>query len=230
MKPRIETLAFDAWLKAIFDHPRQGRPPAGERWYFSPNQAPSGGDQATTLRYLERLFCDARGLLAAYSDDEIADGLWYLLSPGHSGHVAEMTGGQGPLEARLSCLRSLEPLFRDFFAPRCPDALRRSTLEKGEPFPTLPGVLYMWWDEFPRHGEPKQPGFDEEVLRLLKRLLSIPHLGVQESALHGLGHWYDAYRAPVRCITHRFIQAGRRSGAPPALLSYADKAGSGAVQ
>jgi hypothetical protein len=44
-----------------------------------------------------------------------------------------------------------------------------------------------------------------EVLKVLQRLLAVPHDACRESALHGLNHWRSGYRSRVREIVDQFL-------------------------
>jgi hypothetical protein len=62
----------------------------------------------------------------------------------------------------------------------------------------------------------------------MERTLAVPHVACQESALHGLGHWRDAYRQRVEAIVDAFLRGAK--GAPAELLHYARQARAGHVQ
>lgn len=88
----------------------------------------------------------------------------------------------------------------------------------------------MWWDILPIIGEPEEPDraeFDAEVLRVLARLLSIPHDACRESALHGVSEWYVHYPR-AEAIVDEWLE--RTADLPPDLVSYAQRAKVGMVQ
>ena len=88
----------------------------------------------------------------------------------------------------------------------------------------------MWWDILPIHGQPEEPDraeFDAEVLRVLSRLLSIPHDACRESALHGIAHWQSYYPAAETVVD---AWLARTPGLRRDLISYAQRAKIGMVQ
>jgi len=117
-----------------------------------------------------------------------------------------------PLESRLSCIRSMYHVCSDYV----------SQLER-EPDPEIESGIYMWWDLI-LHGfwdssRPVVRGtwrgdalkLDSESRALLdvlfdtlKRILAIPSWASQQSALHGLGHFYHP---DVHQTVQRFIDS-----------------------
>lgn len=87
----------------------------------------------------------------------------------------------------------------------------------------------MWWDIIPIHCQPDEPEsveFDAEVLRVLRRILSIPHDACRESALHGISEW-SIYYPTVADIVDDFLF--RTPNLRPELVSYAQRAKVGDV-
>ena len=87
----------------------------------------------------------------------------------------------------------------------------------------------MWWDILPIHGKPEEPErteFDAEVLRVLRRLLSVPHDACRESALHGVSHWH-LYYPSAELIVDDWLAV--TPGLRPELVSYAKRAKVGMV-
>jgi hypothetical protein len=98
-----------------------------------------------------------------------------------------------------------------------------------QPANPLNSACYMWWDILPIHGEPEDADrakFDIEVLRVLPRLLSIPHDACRESALHGVSEW-QLYYPSAESIVDEWL--ARTPGLRPELVSYARSAKVGNV-
>ncbi len=98
-----------------------------------------------------------------------------------------------------------------------------------QPANPLNGACYMWWDILPVCGDPGNPAmaeFDTEVLRVLSRLLAIPHDSCRESALHGLGEWRVFYPGIAHIIDEWL---GRTYGLRAELIAYAQRAKEGDI-
>ncbi len=131
-----------------------------------------------------------------------------------------------PLLTRLRALRSFVPLFEQVMAVRC--SPHPSHLDE-QPANSLNSVCYMWWDVLPIHGKPDEPertDFDAEVLRVLPRLLSIPHDACRESALHGISEW-QLYYPSIEAVVDDWL--ARTPELRPELRSYAQRAKAGSV-
>lgn len=90
-------------------------------------------------------------------------------------------------------------------------------------------ACYMWWDILAIVGKPEETeraGFDAEVLRVFRRLLSIPHDACRESALHGVSEWQPYYPS-VEGVVDDFL--AHTPGLRPELLSYAQRGKVGRV-
>lgn len=225
--------SFEGWVKAIFEHePREGKP-----WYQEPGaRHPSVQDKAETLSHLTRLFEEPQAALAPYSDAQIAAGLMYIASADNSNISWCLLDQALPWERRRRALRAIETVFVTVFEKRCARSLSNGTEKR----PPLNAACFLWWDVFPTWGKPEDPKRaqeDEELLGVMTRLLRRDHLAIQESALHGLGHWHLKYRAKVKEIVDAFVKPytaedGLPSGGgiPRALWFYATEAARGAVQ
>jgi hypothetical protein len=158
-------------------------------------------------------------LLARFSDAQLNQGLWYLVSNSCSDHMFSLIEPAVPMPIRLRVLRSIVPLFEQVMAVRCSPHLCYLDEPGANP---LNDACYMWWDILPIHGRPdlsERVEFDAEVLIVLERLLEIEHDACRESALHGLGHWSADYRPQVVAIVDRFLR--RTLNLRPELSVYA---------
>ena len=159
-------------------------------------------------------------------DAQLNQGFWYLTSASCSDFMFALVESKVPLASRLRALRSFLPLFEQVMAVRCSPHLSHLDEQPANP---LNSACYMWWDILPIHGKPEEPDraeFDAEVLRLLPRLLAIPHDACRESALHGISEW-QLYYASIERVVNEFL--ARTPGLRPELVSYAQRAKVGGV-
>src|SRR4051812_23973794 len=180
-----------------------------------------GADEATLVRLTE-VFEDPATLLAGYSDEVLKQVLWALGN-------RELNAVHDPAiewAVRDRFIRSFEILFREFFAVRCQAVLGHDS-EEGNPLNT---VCYMWWDlDCWRPGlyPVTQNRMDSAVLASMRSILAIDHVACQESALHGLGHWYWAHSTAVERIIDEFLE--REPDLCEALRDYSADARCGCV-
>jgi hypothetical protein len=220
MDERLTFLSFEDWVKFIFAHEA-----GGLQWYFAPNAPYWNGPPDLTITYITRLFEDPLPVLSGYSDEQLNQGFWYLVSNGASDMMFALNDEAVPLEQRIRCLKSFRLLFEEVFAVRCSPHLSHFDEPGAHP---LNSACYMWWDLFPLC---PQPGSREVIgntaLGVMAEILALDALACQESALHGLGHWQRAYPKEVQQIIDRFLGAGKNL--PPALITYAQSARTGCV-
>ena len=180
--------AFDDWLRQTFDHPVTN--PA---WYWDCDAEISDPAVIDCVAYLTRLFEEADVLLAPYADDQVNQGLWYLVDNCCSNHIYSLIEPDVAWPARRRGLGAIATLFERLFARRCSNHLSHLDEKGASP---LNGVCYMWWDVFPTYGRPLSPVYpdvDAALLAVMKQVLALDSLPCQESALHGLGHWQHSY-------------------------------------
>lgn len=206
---------FEQWVSYMFDHPVTE--PA---WYWDIDEPSVNLSKPLVVEYATRLFQNSGSLLAPYSDEQLNQGLWYLIGESTTDLYA-LRNLEIPLEARLECIRSIYEVYRQCFLPRCTQHL--SYMDEPGAGP-LNGICYMWWDIFPLYGQPKDPlrkAIDEACMSVMKETLELPSEACQEAALHGLGHWGLYYEDQCKAIIEPFL---RRTNLRPELLRYAKHA------
>ena len=225
LAPNVLTdLSFEDWLAHCFDHET-----TGPQWYHEPGAPDWRGPAALTIRHLMRLFDEADLALSTYSDAQVNQGFWYILSNACSDHMHALTDASVPPAERIACVASIESLYTKCFATRCSEYLSNGARSTGEASP-LNSACYMFWDLMPLMPEPEDPqrhALDQAVLRVLEATLRSPSIACQESALHGLGHWAFGFPDDVRAIVTRYLE---RAQPPEALRRYAEQAAEGNVQ
>lgn len=193
------TKSFEDWVSHVFEYKRFGSP-----WFD--RSLDTDLDPITALGYLTRLISDPVPWLAPYTNDEIYDGLMVIISGTDSDYPAYLIDVQIPWPYRREAIHTIETLYQTLFAPRCSPTLSH----RDEPATSqLNMVCYMWWDYFPTWGgspNPDQRQEEPEILQVIRRLLTIPSVAVQESALHGLGHWYRHYPEQVADSIDQFLK------------------------
>jgi hypothetical protein len=232
-------LSFEAWVTFVFDHPAPALPiplsdekseaAISQPWYFeddhdwwNPSRQPE-----RTVAYLTNLFENAPRVLRSFSDMQIKEGFWFLVSPACSDHLFTLSNPDVAWPERKRCIASIFTLFKHFLTVRCSPHLSFLNEPGANP---LNAVCYMWWDLLPVPGKPKDPMRRERngaFLDVMRRSLELPSDACRESALHGLGHWHSDYPAEVEAIIAQFLK--RHSALRPELKDYALTAQKGLV-
>lgn len=208
--------SFEQWLDLVFSP--------------QPTKFPKDGDleaeHATVLPdrellYFTRMLREGGTCLAPYSDSQVEQVMWEHYVGGSLNSRHDKTG---TIKARqIECIEAMPTFFEQVYAARCTPTL--SHREAGAN--PLNGSCYMWWDSL--NIGALHDSFGDALWPVLERQLAIPHVAVQESALHGLGHLGYQQEAEVARIIDRYL---RRAGAAlrPELREYAELARQGYVQ
>jgi hypothetical protein len=244
---QLPDLSFEAWIAYVFDHPitDQMWHMDSDRDYWDELRQPS-----TTVSYLTRALEDAAAVLAPFSDAQLEQGLWFLVSTGYSSHMLALLEPSVPRMDRERGILSMFHLFEQLFLPRCVrDHLSHLDRDGRTASNPLNTVCYMWWDILPIGGSPATPalaGAYDACLQVMQQTLTLESDACRESALHGLGHWHAEYPQRVETMIDSFLQAyeprrkrGKRRGGPvtaapvpllrPELRAYALSARQGCV-
>lgn len=215
------TTAHQQWIAHVFDHPVTD--PA---WHWSQDASIGEGGSEHDAQFIAGTFEHSGELLAGFTDAQLNQGFWYLVSYASSDFIFNLFQPTIPLATRLRALRSFVPLFEQVMAVRCSPHLSHLNEQSTSP---LNSACYMWWDILALHGHPEErefAPFDTEVLVVLRRLLAIPHDACRESALHGIGHWSGYYPGAAE-IVDDFLR--RTPDLRSELVSYAMQARDGDV-
>jgi hypothetical protein len=213
---------FHEWVRHIFDHPV-----SNPEWYWAPDADTAEPPAHTSVAYLTQLFTDPAPILAPYSDAQLNQGLWYLVSNSCSNYMFTLLEPEVAWPARKAGLCAITKLFTQLFANRCSPHLSHLDERGANP---LNRVCYMWWDLFPTWGHPESPTealVDAELLMVMQSVLALDALACQESALHGLGHWHLNYPAEAEEAIDVFLK--RQPRLDPRLRQYAFSARRGCV-
>ena len=206
MGEQLKNLTFEQWLTYVFDHPAGD---LNEAWYWESDRDWWHEDPNDALRFMTRAFENAGEVFQPYSDAQLNQGLWFLVSNACSSHMLALLEASVPWSAQKRCIASFHQLYEQCFAKRCSPHL--SHLDEPGVSP-LNLVCYMWWDIMPIYGHPDDPiwkEMDEEILRVMESTLQLDSLACRESALHGLGHWQHQYPQRVGEIIDKFSMSHR---------------------
>src|SRR5882762_9964698 len=152
--------SFEDWITYVFDHPLPdpGAPP----WYSKSDYDGSWPDlpdiPETTVAYLTLLFEQATSVLTSFSDAQVAQGLWFLVSDLCGEAMPDLFDTGVPWSDRKRCIFSMFTLFERFFAPRCSALLSDGDMLGTDTSQVSPleGICFMWWDILPIYGQPEE--------------------------------------------------------------------------
>ena len=218
----LRNIPFEDWVAHVFDHEV-----SDQYWFLDPESGVWAGATDATVEYITRLFEDPLPYIDSYTDQQLNQGLWYVVGSYTGNHMFAVIDPRTPREAANRCVRSFYSFFETVFAKRCSEHLYHLGRTASSP---LNAVCHMWWDIIPICGAPEDPArtrLDVEVLRVMLSTLNLQSLACQESALHGLGHWHRWYPKKVRLIIDKFIEIN--PSIPDQLLKYAEQARIGYV-
>ncbi|MCC6536024.1 MAG: hypothetical protein IT162_00635 [Bryobacterales bacterium] len=207
---------YDEWLQYLFC-----RNAEQARFQAKPHEV-----VALATQMFLRAGTDLRG----FSDDQICEGLQFLLYNTGSDLVFDLMSDAVPLPARLALIAAIPVLYRDCLAPRVAPALGHCN-EMGGGLNTL---CYMLWDVTPLGywaNRAHREEFNAALLKALSVVLLLRNDACVESALHGLGHLAaDAGLHRVRAIVVEFLARRAHGDLRPELRRYAEHAAYGCVQ
>ncbi len=218
-----QDLTFEEWILFTFDHEAEG-----PVWYHASDDDIWDGPSAATIAYLTRLFNDPVPALEGYSDGQLGQGFWYLVSNGGGDYLRPLLDPTVPLPTRLVCLDAIPTLFEKLFLPRCSPHL--SHLDEPGTNP-INSPIYMWWDIAPLGAptqDPEAATINHKILDVMDHILTLPSDPCRESSLHGLGHWASTYPDRTADIIDRFLHH-RATTLRPELLTYANAARSACI-
>jgi hypothetical protein len=191
-----DAVTFEEWVQWAFDHPVAAE--TKDKWWRGvPDENEYGRlldrPPQRALTFVSQLFENPLAHLSSYSDEQIDQGLNFIVFRACSSHFEGIVDRDIDLGLRLRCIRSLENLSRELFAPRCSDNVWIYTNP-------LNHMCDMLWDLVVKDAYIGQlnpdgtyqivrdPEIDKEFLDTLARILAMPSIACQQSALHGLGH------------------------------------------
>jgi hypothetical protein len=213
---------YQEWLKHVFDHEVEVQRPA---WHWEEGSPEFEASPVETTELIRQTFLCSGTDLLGYTDAQVNQGIWYLVSISCSDFMFALKSAAVPLSARLDAVRSIFNLYADCFAKRCAECLGHLSEEGSE----LNSACYMFWDICPLsylEDCPDQVEMEDAVLSVLEQTLQIQHRACREGAFHGLSELF--YSRPER--VHRIIDQFLKSTTlDEKLLTYARSAREGNV-
>lgn len=211
---------YQEWLIHVFDH--EVKDP---QWYFDIDAPEFSASPTEITELLSRTFLHAGKDLSGYTDAQVDQGFWYIVSVSGSDFMFALKSSDVPLKARSQAIRNIQHLYSDCFAKRCDESLGHLG-EKGSP---LNSICYMFWDVCPvtcLEGVPDKVELEDAIFTVLEGSLAIKHRACREGALHGLGEMACFCPDRVQHTIDRFL---KDANLDEALLAYARKAREGNV-
>jgi len=180
----LEPQLYEAALRYLFDRPVPEQ--EDKEWYWDLDDPLFPATPLEWTRIQTVLFARAGTDLAAYSDDQVGIGLYYLVSGGAGDVPFAAIDKSVPLDEAMLMMQAMPSLWRDCFGPRLA-ALRKPI---GDVAGRLDFVCIMWFDVWPTFWNVRdEPRWRDALWQVLDGMLDVPCREVQVAALHGIGHW-----------------------------------------
>src|SRR5438128_10971088 len=122
-----ESPQFTAWVDAVFRHTV-----SEPEWYWDDNfdklWTASERPPTDTVELLRLLFSQPAPLLTRYTNDQIAQGIWFIAGEASPGRLCyALIDDSVQLDTRVRCIREIYTLFRGLFAVACNGPARLGT-------------------------------------------------------------------------------------------------------
>lgn len=171
---------YQEWISYVFDHPGDSC-----EWDSMDEFPGTPTDHAILIH---ETFSRSGTDLQCFTDAQVNQGLYFLVSPTGSNHMLAFRDENVPLPIKIQGIQSIATLYRECFAKRCTEVLGHLD-EKGAS--DLNAICYMFWDvcvlsyldPCPNHKQ----DMEDAVLSVLRDTIHIPHRACIEGGLHGLG-------------------------------------------
>lgn len=189
----------------------------------------------TAVEYLTRLFEAPEWIAEKYSDQQIADGIWFIFGVG-SMHLASAWSPDVLPDDAVRCWRSISNLYLRLFDRVCG---RRGAEPDADLDLPVDSAVYMIWDmghlELSAMFPEDAPHLFEPVIEILETaLFRCRTAACRESALHGLGgaasiHENDDHPEVVARLVGIIDSFLERTDVPAWLRAYAEEARTGNI-
>jgi hypothetical protein len=174
---------YAAALRYLFDRPVPG--PNEEEWFWNIGEPFFEPTPLEWTRIQTVLFAHAGADLAAYNDEQIGMGLYYVMSNCVSDVPFAAIDASVPLDEAMRMMQAMPALWRDCIGLRLASVRVPIGACKGQ----LAHVCYMWFDVWPTFWSVRhEPRWQDAVWQVLNEMLDVPCREVQVAALHGIGH------------------------------------------
>ncbi|MDD5745634.1 MAG: hypothetical protein PHO30_00075 [Candidatus Omnitrophica bacterium] len=221
----MEKLTFEEWISWIFNH--EVVKPA---WFYGINAPFYELNHDLSVQYVTRLFQEAGEKLSVFSDEQVNQGLYFLIDPGASGIICQAVVNDVELNKVRELIFTINNIYSNIFFKRCTPYLSHLN-ESG--VGALNPVCYMWWDVSAFGSLGRNTNSEESILEAcletMRKILELPHDACRESALHGLGHLVRMNRKKTLC-QHLIAEFLRNNYLRQELRDYAKAAQNGTAQ
>lgn len=216
----MSEVTFERWIEYLFNREQSSVP-----WYYDEDE-PIFLPARQFIRFGTELFTDAGKLLSGFTDAQVQDGLYRIVSNNFSDEIFALRDEAVPIDERRGFVSSVYWLNRDCFAVRCTPTLAHLDEPGASP---LNEICYMWWDISIICGErePALEPLNEACFEVMEKCLELANVAVQEGALHGLGHFCDYYPERCRALIDSFLEGNKEQRV--GLRDYAESAKTGCV-
>jgi hypothetical protein len=222
IKKQIErSMNISEFTQYLYD-----RPVNNAEWYFEDDHQDLALPKDQLVQLATEAFNSVVEVVDDFSEKQICMGLQYLVDPSCGPIPYLYVDTSIDFAIRSSAIASMQTVFRHLFA-NLRNELGLYRTSGGAPL-SFGETCYMWWDMFPRHGVPMRSELEETdafICRTIGSILEIDSLACQESALHGLGHWFSSRPDDIAKMIGAFLPR-----APAVLKEYAMDAMQGRVQ
>lgn len=202
------------------------RPANGTEWYFSNDHEDPSVAKDLLVRLAAETFKGIAKTSSQFDERQVCMGLQYLINPSCGPIPYLYLDKSIDFPLRRDAIIAMEVVFRDVFSHL--NVERNLYRNSKSAALSYRETCYMWWDLFPRHGVPRQSDMEETdtvICQTICSILMIDNLACQESALHGLGHWFASRPDEVVKAIESYLPR-----APVELKQYAADAMQGRIQ
>jgi len=169
------------------------RPVDGTEWYFCEGHEDPDLTKDQLVKLATLAFMDVAKAASKFDEKQVCMGLRYLINPSCGPIPYLYLDTSVDFAIRSKAIVSMRDVFRNLFV-NLDGEYGLYRISGGLPL-SYREMCYMWWDMFPRHGVPSRTDMEETdavICQTIESILEIENLACQESALHGLGHWFSS--------------------------------------
>ncbi len=192
---------YQDWIRHLFDHPV-----VEPAWHWKVNAPEFLADEPEIAELIELTFRNSGTDLQHFSDAQLNQGLWYLVSPACSNYCFTLRSDKVRLERRLSAIASISVLYRDCFKHRCTQTLSHLDQRHSS---ILNAICYMFWDVCALSylcDSPDEQQLADACFAVLAETFSLDHLACREAAIHGYGEFSCTYPDRVEQALDRILE------------------------
>lgn len=161
----------------------------------------------TLAMYLAQLFEEPEFLANRYTGEQLGKGFWYIAGI-ESAYFIDAREPNVPTEQQVRWVTAIGILYEKLFARVCTPTLSHRDEPGSHP---LNSAVYMFWDMDTLSPYTKgHPHLIEPIFGVLERALTLDSIACQESALHGLGEFYDEFDDRVHRIVDAYLRNNPR--------------------